>query len=243
MEWENCSSSRMEIHDREVHLWRADLREKRGSLEAMAKVLSDEELASSRRFRFGRDAELFILSHGALREILSLYLGVEPKRIPIVTAAGGRPELGESLHMQVPGRIRFNLSHSGTMAAIAVMLDCNIGVDIEYMDPGFPAMEAAKHVLTEDELDLLQSCQEEKRTETFYRLWTRREALLKAIGAGLSGCGYGSGKPEAIPFPKEEASFGFHEEGGWTFWGMESDGHCISVAAEGSGLHLRLFRW
>ncbi len=114
----------------------------------------------------------------ALRSILGQRLGCLPCEVPLRLSPAGRPYL--------PGRgIDFNVSHAGDSALIA-LLDCPgcVGVDIEAVLPLADLSRLAKLVFTRGErLELAESGQ--SALETFYRLWTCKEAYLKAIGAGL----------------------------------------------------------
>jgi 4'-phosphopantetheinyl transferase len=76
--------------------------------------------------------------------------------------------------------LKFNLSHSGDFVVLAVS-DTEIGVDIEKIKPYNKAV--AKRCFTSAELEWLS---EENTNEAFYRLWTAKESIMKATGAGFS---------------------------------------------------------
>ncbi|MDD2425481.1 MAG: 4'-phosphopantetheinyl transferase superfamily protein [Bacteroidales bacterium] len=75
----------------------------------------------------------------------------------------------------------FNITHSGSCAAIAFSADCHVGIDIEEIVPvSFFDFES---VFTRDMLEKIANSDEP--LITFYRHWTMLESSLKADGAGL----------------------------------------------------------
>lgn len=78
--------------------------------------------------------------------------------------------------------IYFNVSHSEKMV-LAVFADTEIGCDIEYIAP--IKMKIAKRFFCQAEYEFIMQQQEEKQTETFYRLWTLKESFMKATGLGM----------------------------------------------------------
>src|SRR5438105_11848106 len=79
-------------------------------------TLSDEERNRSARFRFEKGRRRFVVAHGALRELLGRCLGTDPAQVHFIYNAFGKPEL----HPEYGGRLKFNLSHSGDLALIAI---------------------------------------------------------------------------------------------------------------------------
>jgi 4'-phosphopantetheinyl transferase len=141
--------------------------------ESRADVLSAAERSRAERFRFERDRQAFIARRIFLREVLAGYLGADPSAVEFEYNEFGKP--------LIPSRkVHFSASHSAGFAVIAVSRIHAVGVDVERIQAVdyhaiahrfFSAGEA-------NELDDLES---------FYRIWTRKEACLKARGIGLSG--------------------------------------------------------
>jgi 4'-phosphopantetheinyl transferase len=154
LRWETYDGGSVTLRASEVHIWRVDLEQERHNLEAMERNLSSEEIERSRRFRFGKDREQFILSHGILREILGIYLQVKPKDVSIVCDSRGKPEI-----MVGRGKadLRFNLSHSEWITLIAATINRDLGVDVEHAEPNFLVLEVAKHFFTGPEAELVAS--------------------------------------------------------------------------------------
>lgn len=122
----------------------------------------------------------FAAAHGVVRLLLSQYLGGDPREIGFSFNAQGKPSvLGES-------RLRFNLSHSGSLGACAVALDCEIGVDVEQIRPMRDLLDIARRFFSAAECADLEAVSPGERDLAFFNCWTRKEAYIKAIGGGLS---------------------------------------------------------
>ncbi len=118
-----------------------------------------------------------------LRLLLGSYLGCPGKDVRIQRGAHGKPEL-------VPGSARpslqFSLSHSGDWLAVAVTRDQALGVDIERQRELPRALALARRFLSGAEAERIESLPEPDRAQLFFRLWSRREALIKAMGSSLA---------------------------------------------------------
>ncbi len=177
----------------QIHVWycRQD-----SATEPAADTLDAAEREQAGRFRNRHDARRHMATHGALRRILAAYLGLDPAAVPITRSAAGKPRLG--LSGAEPG-LTFNLSHSADLAAVAVAAGAEIGVDIEEKRPLADLDGVARLVFTEAECAALDSLPQSRRLDAFYECWTRKEALLKAMGSGLLrdprevGLGFGEG--------------------------------------------------
>ena len=142
-------------------------------------ILSPEERARAAVFRFEEHARRFRASHAALRLILKQYLRTPAHSITLVANASGKPFITGSTS------VHFNLSHSDDVALVAVSRDVVVGVDVEAIRPDFRVQEMA-NCLNERELEMLdQAPSAEARSALFFRLWTLKEAVLKADGGGL----------------------------------------------------------
>jgi 4'-phosphopantetheinyl transferase len=146
---------------------------------AQPSILSPEEAARAARFIFDRDRTHFIVAHTALRHILSRYTGREPQSLRMTIAEKGKPSLTDYPH------IRFNLSHSGSYAMLAVARDLEVGVDIERINPSRTTIDIAERFFAPDEVRELMAFPETRRVPAFFAFWSRKEAYIKARGEGL----------------------------------------------------------
>ncbi len=166
----------------EVHVWRADVDDAVSSVGDLESVLSADETARARRFRFTKDRRRYVVRRGLLRRILSRYLGIPPDRLRFTYNPNGKPELS-SEHGR---RVRFNASHSDGMALYAVVRDRRVGIDVERSPTSVDIMEIAERFFAPREVAVLTGLPSEARNDAFLAAWTGKEAYVKAVGLGLS---------------------------------------------------------
>jgi 4'-phosphopantetheinyl transferase len=121
-------------------------------------------------------------ARGALRDVLSRYLGEDPGQIALELDARGKPRLAMD-----PPRLQFNLSHSGRLALIAVATGRQVGVDVERLKPRRDFLALAERSFGPDTLAAVQALSAAQREGGFYAAWVRHEALAKCDGGGLAG--------------------------------------------------------
>jgi 4'-phosphopantetheinyl transferase len=120
------------------------------------------------------------LCHAATRQILGRYLELPADRVELISESKGKPRLaGKST-------LCFNLSHSGDLALLAVTSGREVGVDVEKMRFDLP-VDGLARFFTDAERERLLALSPGEKESTFFRWWTRKEAVLKAEGSGLSG--------------------------------------------------------
>lgn len=140
-------------------------------------ILSADERERANRFRFVQDKNRFIISRAMLRLHLAAYLDTDPHEIVFDHEVHGKP--------YIPGTsLRFNLSHSGDAAAMAFTQDLDVGIDVESFKRRLNDPEAlARRFFSEPEFQAYMSAAD--RELTFFRIWTRKEAFIKATGEGM----------------------------------------------------------
>lgn len=141
--------------------------------------LSAEEWAGLGRFHFDADARREAASRGARRRLLAEYLGRPASELRFGVGEHGKPELlGEP-------RLEFSASHSGGWALLVVSAAGRVGVDVEQFRP-LEMADVAQRYFHPDEVREWRALPAERATEGFFRLWTLKEAYVKALGRGLS---------------------------------------------------------
>jgi 4'-phosphopantetheinyl transferase len=165
---------------RTVDVWVIPVRASDSVLSEFEAVLSQDELARAARFRFEHLRRSFLVTHGAQRLLLGRYLRIAPANIRFIYSATGKPSISET------SNIRFNLSHSGDLALLAVTLDCDLGIDVEQTRSLPELANIAERYFSRDETSELMSLPAEQRERAFFACWTRKEAYIKAVGDGLS---------------------------------------------------------
>lgn len=176
---DNLSSS-FNLSTNLVHLWKFSLLDLQHIQEELSKLLSNEELARSERFRFEKDRATFVGARANLRKLLGLYLGRKPEDIVFDHNEQGKPSVNSS------SRIQFNISHSKNMIFMGFTLKHQIGVDVEFNQKQIEVPEIAKSFFSKNETEELLSLPKDEQLHAFFRCWTRKEAYIKAKGGGLS---------------------------------------------------------
>ena len=176
--------SKLEKPRTDVYLWQVPLDVVDFALEQSLKLLPQEERERAERFKFLRDCRRYVVSHVALRQVLSTLVGAAPASLEFTTNATGKPFLAGK---HANAALAFNLSHSHESAMIAVTGYGELGVDIEYVQREFEFHDLAKRFFTESEFTAIEALPVELQRPAFFRCWTAKEAFLKAKGTGLSG--------------------------------------------------------
>ena len=164
-----------------VRVWRIALDPLHAPDAAALAELSEEERARAARFATDALRNRWLHGHVATRRILARTLGVEPHAIVYGAEAAGKP------FVAAPARsgIEFSFSDSGDLALLAVGRSGALGVDVESRRPLSDLAGVAERFFAADECAALLALPESAREAGFYRLWTRKEAYIKALGSGL----------------------------------------------------------
>lgn len=167
----------------EVHVWSCQLDTDYSLKIGETDTLSAAERDQAARFHFEQDRVRFVRRRRAIREILANYLDVAEAEVSYGIGAHGKPRLADRFGNS---GIDFNASHSDEVAIVAVGSNTRLGVDIEKRrdDPEFLAI--ARYFFSTAEMAALMTLEESDRIDGFFRAWTRKEAVLKGVGRGLS---------------------------------------------------------
>ena len=143
-------------------------------------LLDGEERRRSARFVRPLDRDRFVLAHAALRLFLARCLDLDASEVRYEHGAHGKPRLDPVLPP-----LEFNLSHSGGWAMAAVARDRAIGVDVEQVRDLPDALGIADTHFSAAEREALRSLPPTEQRGAFFRCWTRKEAVVKALGEGF----------------------------------------------------------
>lgn len=212
----------------DVAVWRVPLDPRRAPEPTALAELSDAERARAALFATDELRHRWFHAHVALRRILALTLHVDPASIGYRAGDAGKPHLD----VRSPRGLEFNLSDSGDVALVAVSWSGPVGVDVEQHQPHRDATSLAQSFFASEECAALQALPAGERHAAFYRIWTRKEAFIKAIGLGL---GFGlrrfavSSAAEAPRFLRIDADARVH--GAWHLMNVPSpDGYTGALA-------------
>lgn len=164
-----------------IDLWPFDIESV--DQERALSTLSEAEHERAAGYSDPTAQQVFTACRGELRQILSIYLNIAPSVIPIAITPSGKPVVDQVADGNPS--IQFNLSHAGGLGMIAVTRGQEVGVDVQPHDPDRPIMDIAKRFFTPREYEHLSSLPGDQVTIAFYSLWSRKEALVKAVGSSL----------------------------------------------------------
>jgi 4'-phosphopantetheinyl transferase len=142
-------------------------------------VLSPDERDRAASFRFARDRSRYVVARGLLRTLLGERLGIEPELVEFAHGEHGKPRLAEDTGL------RFNLSHSKGLMALALSEGREVGVDVEAKRDELFTIGIARRYLPAPAADEIGRRTGTERTAEFFRAWVRQEAYAKGRGAGL----------------------------------------------------------
>ena len=167
-----------------AHVWAVDLERETFDGHTLAETLSADEWMRADRFVYEKHRADFVVARGCLRAILAKYMDCKPGELAFFYGEHGKPALAPPWDKS---QLRFNLSHSAGLALIAVSMRCEIGVDVEHLSRKVGQMkDIAKRYFAPGEYEQLCTLPREEQRQAFFCCWTRKEAYLKAKGAGLT---------------------------------------------------------
>jgi 4'-phosphopantetheinyl transferase len=150
--------------------------------EVLHRGLAPEERDRVRRFFFARDRRRYTVCRALLRRLLADYLGTEPEHVSFRYGDHGKPALAGPHD----GVLCFNLSHAGEVAIYAVARHVELGVDVERLRSLPDADDLVRRNFASGERAAYRRAPADRRERTFFDCWTRKEAVIKAVGDGLS---------------------------------------------------------
>lgn len=170
----------MQLADTDIHIWHIKL----STLSCKDFDIFESYLSSAEHeqiFSLNTEArQKFIVVRGFLRRILAYYLNAKPEEVLIKKDMNGKPYL-EPFNQS----LQFSLSHSRDFVVCAICLKNKIGVDIEAIREIHNYKKIAQRFFSAEEYAELMTLSEQEQIKGFFRLWTKKEAILKAIGIGL----------------------------------------------------------
>lgn len=166
----------------QVHLWRARLEGAPHEVVAREPLLSAGELVRAARFHYARDRSAYVMARSTLRLLLGHYLGLHPGDLEFAYGPYGKPTLRHSFN----SGLQFNLSHGGGYALLGFTGEGAIGVDLEPEDHAIEVTNLARRFFSPAESKQVLGLPTDQQVPAFFRTWARKEAFLKANGAGLS---------------------------------------------------------
>jgi 4'-phosphopantetheinyl transferase len=202
------------------------------STAGFARILTADEMQRVQRMQFDAGRHQQLVTRAMVRNVLSHYLpGVAPADWRFESGEQGRPAIAPGLPAAARA-LDFNLAHTEGLVAMAVGWT-RVGVDAERVDPRVN-LAVARRYFSAEESAALDALPPERRARRFQRLWTLKEAYLKALGTGIAG-GLGSMTFhfDAADVPRFERA-NDPEAARWIFRELESGDHHVAIAVLGA---------
>ncbi|MGH9433372.1 MAG: 4'-phosphopantetheinyl transferase family protein [Terriglobia bacterium] len=239
----NLDGRSIRLRPSDVHVWLSSLNVAAPWMSLMERMLSSDELARASRYRREETRLEFMLGRGLLRLLLGAYLGRDPRELRFAAGLHGKPELAGDLK---GSPLQFNVSHSYGTALHAFSLGRRVGIDVERIRQDFSGLDLARRFFSPRESAFLSSQPELLQPRTFFSIWARKEALLKARGEGLAG----NLDRIEMPLPPQgsEMILSFPEDAGenacWSVVDLNAGPDvAAALVAEGVDCQVTLRRW
>lgn len=178
----------------DVSIWRLDMPCPYDSHDGLQRVaacyatLDAVERGRADRYRVVGERTRYVITRATLRHVLSARTGVSASALQFTSVRNGRPAL-----LGYP-TLSFNVSHAGDHALIALSERRTVGVDIEHIHPQTDWQSLVDMVCSARQRAQLrvgpETLEEEivtgRQRGRFFQCWTAKEAILKALGIGLT---------------------------------------------------------
>ncbi len=233
-----------ELSPAQIHLWHYAIGEPPVAqhLAYAMTLLSDAEKRRCAAFHSEKHRTEYALSHAMLRLVLSEYAPVKPEEWQFSKGNWGKPEIrGPALDTP----LWFNLSHTDGFAACVAGRVRQLGVDVENVNRMFSCDEMANHFFAPAEYEYLRNLPPDLQREAFFRIWTLKEAYIKAEGKGLSipldSFHFRFSAPHPVEVMLE--SNGESHSGAWKFFEFQPGvDYRISIGVQEAGCTLHVQR-
>jgi 4'-phosphopantetheinyl transferase len=148
---------------------------------ALAHTLSPDEQERASRYLRQPHRQRFVARRGMLRWLIARYLGCRPESLRFRLDGLGKP----ALQRPAASALAFSVSQTEGLALLAFAWDCRLGVDVELLRDGVDSAGVGRDIFSCIEQKTLEAARPDSAA-AFFRIWSRKEALLKALGTGLS---------------------------------------------------------
>jgi 4'-phosphopantetheinyl transferase len=230
--------------DSEIHVWWSMLDQHQHDVNNYYKMLSHKEQKRVSQFRSQLLRDRQIVSRGILKQLISKYISTDPEEIEFTYNKYGKPLLCGKFDKI---NLFFSISHSEEVGMFAFAKGNAIGVDVERFQELFVDLEGViKLCFSDFEKSWFTDVSPKMKNEVFYKIWTAKEAFIKAMGTGLS-------------FPLTNISYKLNKDNDLSFhsisnyckdmrkweivtFNLQSD-FIASLVTESNGLKLKKFCW
>jgi 4'-phosphopantetheinyl transferase len=188
----------LNIKNNEIHVWEYNIVPDTYLAEKLLNSLSVQEKSKIKNIKISEVKHRSIISKFITKSIISKYLGKYIDEVVFDYNKFGKPSLSADINSI---NLKFNISHSGDIGILAISREKLIGIDVEQLNYLDDIEDIINNYFSDYEISLLNDSKNSNRIELFYKIWTGKEAFIKAIGQGLT-------------FPLKNISFGFDSQSG-----------------------------
>lgn len=178
-----CAPPDNSIQDGEIHVFAFSTSESGQQVAEAARRLPPDEQAVAARFQSNSARSNFIICRWTLRRLLARHVGRTPESIQLGRTRHGKPFVANPHQTR---QMHFNVSHTDGLALIGLSPCSELGVDAEQISQAIDVETIVQSAFSVQEASVIESAPLALRVQTCLRLWTRKEATLKASGIGLS---------------------------------------------------------
>ncbi|MGI4022454.1 MAG: 4'-phosphopantetheinyl transferase family protein [Janthinobacterium lividum] len=162
---------------KQITVWQIQISSFMANLNELKSLLQTQEMEKIKRYQQENDRNQRIISKAVLRILLGRYIGINPKEIRFQVDQHKKAVIENPF-----SSLHFNVSHSGDWVLI-VIADISVGIDVEQMNTAFTWQNMLSLSFSPEEICFIKNT--DCPYQSFYKLWTRKESLLKATGKGL----------------------------------------------------------
>jgi 4'-phosphopantetheinyl transferase len=151
-------------------------------------LLDEVERGRHEAYHRAVDRARFLTGRVVAKAVVAESLGVPAGSVKLDSTCAdcgrphGKPRVVEPLGDPPP---EISISHSGDLVGVALTSGLPVGVDVE-QERDVQIDGLIRMTLSPDETDAFELVPEPDRDAAFFTIWSRKEALLKATGRGLS---------------------------------------------------------
>jgi 4'-phosphopantetheinyl transferase len=174
------------LRDDNIDVWLAfyDAIGHGSTLADMRALLSQAERHQQERFYFADDRKRYLVTRALVRSVLSHYAAVDPREWAFSENDYGRPAI-RNRHPDAQG-LRFNISHTRGLVALAVGRHRELGVDVEHLASRRISPDVAVSFFSPREAAEVAGTPAARIHDRLFEYWTFKESYIKARGMGLS---------------------------------------------------------
>jgi len=173
----NYSEDQTKAEPEDIKVFKIQLSTYEPMLSYLWTLLNNTEQDRAERYHFKKDKNRFVICRALLKLLISDETNLNVSEINFRKGKHHKPFLPQN------PALHFNVSHSEDYAIMAIG-NCELGVDVEFVNQQFQYKDIIPTVCTEDEKNWIHKASD--ALQTFYKIWTRKEALVKAMGIGIN---------------------------------------------------------